>query len=39
MLPSSVDADKVDARFRDGVLTVAMPKTEQAKPKRIEIKG
>jgi HSP20 family protein len=38
MLPSGVDADKVDARYHDGVLTLTMPKSEQAKPKKIEIK-
>jgi len=38
MLPSGADADKVDARYHDGVLTLTMPKSEQAKPKKIEIK-
>jgi len=37
-LPTSVDADRVEAKFKDGVLTVTLPKTEQAKPKRIEVK-
>jgi HSP20 family protein len=37
-LPASVDADKVEASYRDGVLTITLPKTEQAKPKRIEVK-
>jgi len=38
-LPAGVDADKVEATCRDGVLTVTLPKTEQAKAKRIEVKG
>lgn len=38
-LPASVKADQVDARYKNGVLTVTMPKMEQTKAKRIEIKG
>jgi HSP20 family protein len=37
-LPAAVDAAKIDARFKDGVLHVTLPKTEQAKPKQIEVK-
>jgi len=37
-LPTSVDAKKIDAQFKDGVLSVKLPKTEEAKPKEIEIK-
>ncbi|MEO5971016.1 MAG: Hsp20/alpha crystallin family protein [Bdellovibrionia bacterium] len=37
-LPSTVDADKVEAQYEDGVLRVAIPKSEAAKPKQIEIK-
>jgi len=37
-LPVAVDAAKIDARFRDGVLQVTLPKTEEAKPKQIEVK-
>jgi HSP20 family protein len=37
-LPDLVDADKVDASYRDGVLTLHIPKMEQAKPKSIDIK-
>jgi HSP20 family protein len=37
-LPVSVAADKVDANYRDGVLTVRLPKAEEAKPKQITIK-
>jgi len=37
-LPSTVDARKIDAQFKDGVLHVRLPKAEEAKPKQIEIK-
>jgi HSP20 family protein len=33
-----VEEEKIDASFRDGVLTVMLPKSEQAKPKSIEVK-
>ena len=36
-LPSYVEADKVKAEYKDGVLIVTLPKTEQAKPKQIKI--
>ncbi len=36
-LPSSVQADKISASYKDGVLRVAVPKAEAAKPKQIEI--
>lgn len=36
-LPSSVDAEKVTARMKDGVLEVILQKREQAKPKQIRI--
>lgn len=36
-LPSSVDAEKVSARMKDGVLEVDLPKKEQAKSKKINI--
>jgi HSP20 family protein len=38
-LPVEVEADKVDARFHDGVLTIALPKVEKVAPKKIEVKG
>lgn len=38
MLPGFVDAGKVHAEFKDGVLRVTMPKHEEAKPKQIEVK-
>ena len=38
-LPGNVDADKVDAEFENGVLTVRIPKAEQAKPRKITVKS
>jgi HSP20 family protein len=38
-LPAGVDADKIDAEYRNGVLTVTVPKTEEAKGRRIQVKG
>ncbi len=38
-LPVTVDGDKVQAEFRDGILTLTLPKAEQAKPKRISIRS
>jgi HSP20 family protein len=37
-LPASVDAKKIEANFKDGVLRVRLPKSEEAKPKQIEVK-
>ncbi|MDK1032813.1 MAG: Hsp20/alpha crystallin family protein [Planctomycetia bacterium] len=38
-LPSDVDPSKIEATYRDGILTVALPKTEEAKPRQIEVKS
>lgn len=38
-LPTEVVADKVKAKFKNGVLTVHLPKSEKAKTKRISIEG
>ena len=40
-LPTTIDADKIDAKFEKGVLTVVLPKqpNEQAKVRKIEVKG
>src|SRR5208283_1597216 len=36
-LPEAVAADRVKAQYKDGILTVTLPKTEAAKPKQIEV--
>lgn len=36
-LPSQVNHDKVEASFENGVLTISVPKAEQAKPRKIAI--
>lgn len=38
-LPQRVDGDKVTAELKHGVLTVTLPKREELKPRRIEIKA
>ena len=37
-LVGGVDAEKVEAEYKDGVLKVTVPKTEEAKPKHIKVK-
>ncbi len=37
-LPAAVKSDKIDASYKDGILTVSLPKAEEAKPKQIEVK-
>jgi HSP20 family protein len=37
-LPTSVKHDKIEASYKDGILTIAVPKAEEAKPKQIEVK-
>ena len=37
-LPATVKADQVEASFKDGVLRIEMPKTEEARQKSIRIK-
>jgi len=37
-VPTGVMLDKIEAEYEQGVLTVKIPKTEEAKPKNIEIK-
>jgi HSP20 family protein len=37
-LPSRIVVDKIDAKFKDGVLTLMLPKAEEARPKEIPIK-
>jgi HSP20 family protein len=36
-LPAYVEADKVDAQLHNGVLTIRMPKAEQARPRKIAV--
>jgi len=36
-LPCRVDADKIKATYQDGILSVTLPKSEEAKPKQIAI--
>jgi HSP20 family protein len=38
-VPGDVNADSVNAQLSNGVLTVTIPKSEEAKPRQIEIKG
>jgi HSP20 family protein len=37
-VPEAVDAEKVTAEFKHGLLTVRLPKSEKARPKSIEVK-
>jgi HSP20 family protein len=37
MLPATVDASNIKATYEHGVLTVTLPKVEQAKPRQIEV--
>jgi HSP20 family protein len=36
-LPNTIDAEKVRAEYRDGVLTVTLPLREEAKPRQIQV--
>jgi len=37
-LPEGVDSEKIDAKMENGVLNVILPKREEEKPKKIEVK-
>ena len=37
-LPGTVDADRIEASYADGLLTVTLPKVERARPRQIEIR-
>ena len=36
-LPGPLDSNKVDAHLKNGILTIVIPKAEEAKPKKISI--
>jgi HSP20 family protein len=36
-LPEDVDASRVDAKYRDGILRISVPKLETSKPRRIDV--
>jgi HSP20 family protein len=38
-LPGPVDSEQVSAEFKNGVLTITLPKKSEAKPRRIEVKA
>lgn len=38
-LPSNIQADRIEAASENGVLTIRLPKAEEAKPKRISIQA
>lgn len=38
-LPASVDTTRVSATHQDGVLTVTLPRREEARPRQIEVNG
>ena len=38
VLPSTVDGEKISAEYRDGVLTVTVPKAERARPREIPVR-
>ncbi len=37
VLPNTVDTDRIDARYENGVLHVSIPKAERAKPREIRV--
>ena len=36
-LPNTVDATRINAAYKDGVLTIRLPQREEAKPKQIDV--
>ena len=39
VLPSTVDSERIDARYENGVLLIMVPKVERAKPREIQVKS
>jgi HSP20 family molecular chaperone IbpA len=39
IVPKDVDRNKIDANFKDGLLTLTLEKAPEAKPKKIEVKN
>jgi HSP20 family protein len=37
-LPAAIQANKIDATYKDGILTITLPKAEEAKRKQIQVK-
>lgn len=37
-LPEDADSSRIEAKYRDGILRISVPKRESAKPRRIEVK-
>ena len=38
-LPATIDAARISASYKDGVLTIRLPQREEAKPKQITVSG
>jgi len=39
VLPANADRGRIEARFQEGVLTIEIPKSEESKPKQVEIRA
>jgi len=36
---TEIDADKIEAACKDGILTLKLPKSPKAKPTKVKVKG